>query len=413
MTINSNTRKLHDLGQSLWVDNISREMLANGTLARYIAEWSVTGLTSNPTIFEHAIGHGNFYDEAIARLARRGEPAEELFFSLALEDLTAAADLFRPVFDATNGLDGWVSLEVSPLLADNAARTIEAAARLHAAANRPNLFIKIPGTQAGVQAIEDSIFAGVPVNVTLLFSREQYVAAAEAYLRGIERRLAAGLDPNVSSVASLFVSRWDVALGATLTAGQRKQLDTARARLIYRVDRDAGVDPQIAAVMAMGDSRSGAAADDGVPSALRNRLGIAMAQRTYRAYRDLLASPRWHRLAGAGARPQRLLWASTGTKDPAASDTLYVEALAAPDTVDTIPEKTLQAFADHGKVGAGLRADGGDAETVLAAFRRAGVDEDALAAQLQREGAEAFATSWQALLARIQEKSASLAGTAA
>ncbi len=363
--INTNTKKLHDLGQSLWVDNISREMLVEGTLARYIAESSVTGLTSNPTIFEHAIGHGSSYDEAIARLARRGEPAEDLFFALALEDLTTAADLFRPVFDATDGLDGWVSLEVSPLLSDSAAKTVHAAARLHAAADRPNLFIKIPGTGAGTEAIEASIFGGVPVNVTLLFSREQYLAAAEAYLRGIERRIEADLDPNVRSVASLFVSRWDVAVKKV------------------------------------------------VSPPFRNRLGIAVAMRTYKAYRDLLASPRWRRLAEAGARPQRLLWASTGTKDPAAPDTLYVEALAAPDTIDTIPEKTLQAFADHGRVGAALPADGGDAETVLEDFRRQGVDDEALAARLQREGAESFTASWKALLARIQEKSASLGGTGA
>ncbi len=306
--MNTNLKKLHDLGQSLWVDNISREMLAKGRLGRYIADWSVTGLTSNPTIFEHAIAHGSFYDEAIARLARRGEPAEELFFALALEDLTTAADLFRPVFDATDGLDGWASLEVSPLLSCNAAKTIHAAASLHEAADRPNLFIKIPGTMAGAEAIEASIFGGVPINVTLLFSREQYLAAAEAYLRGIERRMEAGLDPNVRSVASLFVSRWDVA------------------------------------------------ANQQVSPPFHNRLGIAIAKRTYKAYRDLLASALWQRLAQAGARPQRLLWASTGTKDPAASDTLYVEALAAPDTINTIPEKTFQAFADHGKVGATLVA---------------------------------------------------------
>jgi transaldolase len=363
--VNANTKKLHDLGQSLWVDNISREMLIRGTLDRYIADWSVTGLTSNPTIFEHAIAHGSFYDEAIARLARRGEGAEELFFALALEDLTTAADLFRPIFDATDGLDGWVSLEVSPLLSDNAAKTIQAAAWLHAAADRPNLFIKIPGTGAGAEAIEQSIFAGVPVNVTLLFSREQYLAAAEAYMRGIERRIEAGLDPNVRSVASLFVSRWDVAVKQEISPP------------------------------------------------FHNRLGIAIAMRTYKAYRDLLASPRWLKLAEAGARPQRLLWASTGTKDPAAPDTLYVEALAAPDTVNTIPEKTLQAFADHGKVGAALRADGGCAEAVLEEFRREGVDDEALAARLQREGADAFAASWHALLARIHEKSTSLAGTGA
>ncbi len=357
------TKKLHDLGQSLWVDNISREMLVSGTLARYIGDWSVTGLTSNPTIFEHAIGHGNFYDEAIARLARRGGPAEELFFALALEDLTKAADLLRPVFDATDGVDGWVSLEVSPLLSDNAAKTIDAAAWLHEAADRPNLFIKIPGTQAGAKAIEESIFSGVPINVTLLFSREQYLTAAEAYMRGIERRLAAGLDPNVASVASLFVSRWDVAV--------------------------------------RGD----------VAPEFQNRLGIAIAMRTYKAYRDLLASPRWLKLAAAGARPQRLLWASTGTKDPAAADTLYVEALAAPDTIDTIPEKTLHAFADHGNVDTVLPTDGGYADAVLEEFRREGINDEALAARLQREGADAFAASWQALLARIHEKSTSMAGT--
>ena len=286
-----------------------------------------------------------------------------MFFALALEDLTTAADLFRPIFDATEGLDGWVSLEVSPLLADNAAKTIRAAARLHEAAGRSNLFVKIPGTAAGAEAIEESIFNGVPINVTLLFSREQYLAAADAYLRGIERRIEAGLDANVRSVASLFVSRWDVAV---------KQE---------------------------------------VSPPFHNRLGIAIAMRTYKAYRDLLASPRWLKLAQAGARPQRLLWASTGTKDPAAPDTLYVEALAAPDTIDTIPEKTLSAFADHGKVGAALPADGGYAEAVLEEFRREGVDDEALAERLQREGADTFVTSWQALLSRIREKSGSLSGT--
>jgi transaldolase len=363
--MNVQTKKLHDLGQSLWVDNISREMLLNGTLTRYIADWSVTGLTSNPTIFENAIGHGSFYDEAITRLAPSGKSAEELFFLLALEDLTKAADLFRPVFDATDGLDGWVSLEVSPLLADNATKTIQAAIWLHEAADRPNLFIKIPGTPAGAEAIEESIFSGVPVNVTLLFSREQYLSAAEAYMRGIERRIEAGLDPNVRSVASLFISRWDVAVNHE------------------------------------------------VAPPFHNRLGIAIAMRTYKAYRDLLASPRWLKLAEAGALPQRLLWASTGTKDPAAPDTLYVEALAAPDTIDTIPEKTLTAFADHGKVGTALPTDGGHAEAVLEEFRREGVDDEALAARLQREGADSFAASWHALLARIHEKSAKLSGTGA
>lgn len=360
--MNPNTRRLHELGQSLWLDNITREILTNGTLARYIAELSVTGLTSNPTIFEHAIANGHFYDEAIGALARQRESGEDLFFTLAREDLTQAADLLRPVFEATGGVDGWVSLEVSPLLADDTAKTIRAAARQHAAAARPNLFIKIPGTPAGLPAIEESIFAGVPINVTLLFSREHYLAAAEAYLRGIERRIAAGLDPKVGSVASLFVSRWDVAVK-----------------------------------------------EDASPRH-RNRLGIAVAMRTYKAYRDLLASARWRGLAKSGAIPQRLLWASTGTKDPEAVDTLYVEALAAPDTIDTMPEKTLHAYADHGKVGAALPVDGGDAEALLEEFRSEGIDDQALAARLQREGADAFSKSWAALLSRIREKSSALAG---
>ena len=360
--MNANTQKLHDAGQSVWVDNISRDMLRDGVLIRYIADWSVTGLTSNPTTYEHAIGHGNAYDEAIARLAHSGKSAEEIFFSLALHDLKAAADLFRPVFDASKGIDGWVSIEVSPLLADNVAKTIRAAAWLHESADRPNLFVKIPGTLAGIEAIEESIFAGVHVNVTLLFSREHYIAAAEAYLRGMERRLAAGLDLNVSSVASLFISRWDVA------------------------------------------------ARDAVAPAFYNRLGIAIAMRTYKAHYDLLATPRWQRLALAGARPQRMLWASTGTKDPAAPDTLYVEALVAPGTINTIPEKTLKAFADHGKVGAILPIDGGYAEAVLEEIRREGIDDETLATDLQREGAEAFAASWHLLLSRIHEKSVTLGG---
>lgn len=363
--MNAHTRQLHALGQSLWLDHISRELLVTGQLAHYIADFSVTGLTSNPTIFEHAIGHGGAYDEAIRREAHDGQSSEDLFFALAIEDLQLAADLFRPVFDATGGLDGWVSLEVSPLLADNAAKTIRAAAWLRDAADRPNLFIKIPGTAAGAEAIEESIFGGVPVNVTLLFSREHYLAAAEAYLRGIERRLEAGLDPNVHSVASLFVSRWDVAV---------KQE---------------------------------------VSPPFHNRLGIAVAMRTYKAYRDLLDSQRWRELAAAGAPPQRLLWASTGTKDPASPDTLYVAALAAPDTIDTIPEKTLHAFADHGQVGAALPADGGFAEAVLEEFRREGVDDEALAARLQREGADAFAASWRALLSRITQKRSILSERAA
>jgi transaldolase len=355
------TTQLHELGQSLWLDNITRGLLTSGTLAGYISELSVTGLTSNPTIFDKAIKDSDSYDDAIHGKALAGKTGEELFFELALEDLIRAADLFRPVHDATAGVDGWVSLEVSPLLADDTAATIKAAVNLHARAQRPNLFIKIPGTPAGIAAIEESIYAGVPVNVTLLFSREHYIAAANAYMRGIERRIAAGLDPAVASVASLFVSRWDVAI------------------------------------------------KDKVPDALRNRLGIAIAKRTYKAYCDLLASTRWQKLAASGARTQRLLWASTGTKDPDAPDTLYLEALAAPDTVNTIPEKTLIAFADHGNVKGVLPPDGGDAEAVIAEFASEGVDDAVLAATLQREGAQSFAKSWQDLMACIASKSAALA----
>jgi transaldolase len=362
--MNANTQQLHALGQSLWIDNITREMLGDGTLARYISELSITGLTSNPTIFEHAIGAGSFYDDQIASLAAQGKTGEDLFFALAVQDLARAADLFRPIHDASGGVDGWVSLEVSPLIVDDAKKTTEAAAKLHAAGARPNLYIKIPGTVAGVEAIEASIFAGVPINVTLLFSREHYLAVAEAYMRGIERRLAAGLSPVVESVASLFVSRWDVAI------------------------------------------------KDQVAPPYRNRLGIAIAKRTYKAYRDLLASARWKKLAAAGAHPQRMLWASTGTKDPDARDTLYLEALAAPDTVDTIPDKTLQAFADHGKLAGVMALDGGDAEAVIAEFRRQGIDDDALAARLQHEGADAFAKSWAGLLSGIRDKSAQLSAAA-
>ena len=356
------TQSLHELGQSLWLDNITRELLRSGTLARYVRELSVTGLTSNPTIFEHAIGHGDSYDARIHVLADAGLSGEDLFFELALEDLTEAADLFRPTFDATRGVDGYVSLEVSPMLADNAAHTIQAANRLHRQADKPNLFIKIPGTPQGLEAIEQVIFDGVPVNVTLLFSRAQVLAAAEACLRGLERRLEAGLDLKVASVLSLFVSRWDVVV---------KQE---------------------------------------VASPFHNRLGIAIAMRTYKAHCDLLLSKRWQRLVAAGARPQRLLWASTGTKDPAAPDTLYVQALAAPGTINTLPEKTLLAFADHGRVERPLPPDGGYAEAVIEEFRREGVDDDALAARLQLEGVDAFATSWHALLTRIREKCAAPAG---
>src|SRR5262249_38612665 len=348
---------LHEAGQSLWLDNITRPLLTSGTLRRYINEFSITGLTSNPTIFDHAIRHGADYDAEIRQRSKEGKSGEALFFDLALTDLRQAADLFRPVHERTHGLDGWVSLELSPLLAHDTARSIASAQRLHAEAGRPNLFIKIPGTPEGVPAIEEAIFEGVPINVTLLFSREQYLAAAEAYLRGIERRIAAGLDPLVWSVASVFISRWDNAV-------------------LGRVSE-----------------------------ALRDRLGIAIAQRTYQAYRDLLNAPRWLRLLNAGARPQRLLWASTGTKDPEASDVLYVQALAAPFTVSTIPEATLQAFADHGEIGPMLPEDGGDSEDILVQFAEAGIDIDALAAQLQDEGAKSFVKSWNELMAVIASQS--------
>jgi transaldolase len=354
------TETLHDEGQSLWLDNITRDLLQSGTLERYINELSVTGLTSNPTIFDHAIKNSSAYDAAIRTKVKQGKSGEELFFELALEDLTRAADLFRPIWDRTRGVDGWVSLEVSPLLAHDTASTLAAAKALHVRAGRPNLLIKIPGTKEGLPAIEEAIFAGIPINVTLLFSREQYLAAADAFLRGVERRVAAGLDPEVGSVASVFISRWD------------------------------------------------AAVQERVPEALRNRLGIAIAMRTYRAYRTVLDSPRSQRLFNDGARPQRLLWASTGTKDPGAPDTLYIKALAAPFTVNTMPEGTLNAVADHGSLGGILTADGGDCEEVLARFAAAGIDVDALANQLQDEGAKSFVTSWRELMEVIASKSAAL-----
>ena len=355
------TEILHEQGQSLWLDNITRDLLETGTLARYIGELSVTGLTSNPTIFDHAIKNSSAYDAAIRTKVKEGKSGEELFFELALEDLTRAADLFRPVWDRTRGVDGWVSLEVSPLLAHDTPSTLAAAKALHARAGRPNLLIKIPGTKEGLPAIEEAIFAGIPINVTLLFSAAQYLAAADAFMRGIERRVAAGLQPEIESVASVFISRWD------------------------------------------------AAVKDRVPQPLRNQLGIAIAKRTYKAYRALLDSPRWQRVLNAGARPQRLLWASTGTKDPGASDVLYIKSLAAPFTVNTMPEGTLKALADHGAIGEMLPADGGDGEEVLARFAGAGIDVDALASQLQDEGAKSFVSSWHELMGVIVGKSAALA----
>src|SRR5215831_5847635 len=352
--------QLREAGQSLWLDNITRDLLTSGTLKRYIDELSITGLTSNPTIFDHAITKSQAYDAGIRQKIGQVKSDEELFFDLALEDLTQAADLFRPIYDATDGVDGWVSLEVSPLLAYDTASTIAQAKELHARAGRPNLFIKIPGTQEGLPAIEEAIVAGVPVNVTLLFSREHYVVAAEAFLRGIERRIGAGLKPDVGSVASVFISRWDAAVA------------------------------------------------NKVPAALRNQLGLAVAKQTYKAYRALLSSPRWQRIYNAGARPQRLLWASTGTKHPSASDILYVKGLAAPFTVNTMPEKTLKALATHNELGSILPIGGGDCEEVLAEFAKAGVDVDALGAQLQDEGAKSFVKSWNDLMQVISDKSEQL-----
>ncbi|HWT78719.1 MAG TPA: transaldolase [Candidatus Methylomirabilis sp.] len=354
------TKQLHDLGQSLWLDNITRELLTSGTLKRYIDELSVTGLTSNPTIFDHAVTHSSAYDDEIRRLVKLGHSGEALFFELALEDLTQAADIFAPIHERTAGVDGWVSLEVSPLLAYDAKSTVAEAKSLYKKARRPNLFIKIPGTKEGAAAIEEAIFSGVSVNVTLLFSQEHYLNAADAYMRGLERRLAADLSPDIRSVASIFISRWDNAI------------------------------------------------KDKVPASLRNKLGIAIGQQAYKAYRGLLDSDRWQRLENQGARPQRLLFASTSTKDPDASDVLYITALAAPHTVNTMPEKTLLAFGDHGQVSGAMPRDGGDAEQVLADFAKAGVDVAKLAADLQEEGAKSFDASWQDLLNAIETKTKSL-----
>jgi transaldolase len=356
------TKRLHDVGQSLWLDNITRGLLTSGTLHRYVEELSVTGLTSNPAIFDKAITTTSDYDDAIREKTDEGGSPEEIFFELALEDLVEAADVFRPIWERTGGVDGWVSLEVSPLLAYDPSATVEAARDLHARAGRPNLFIKIPGTPEGLPAIEDAVASGVPVNVTLLFSTEHYLAQAEAYLRGIERRIAEGLDPRVGSVASVFVSRWD------------------------------------SAVKGM------------VPPELENRLGIAVCGQVYAAYRELYASDRWLRLANEGAVPQRLLFASTSAKDPSLPDTAYVTALAAPHTIDTMPEATLLAFADHGAVGGSVPADGGDADATLARIEAAGVDVPALGDRLRSDGAEAFDAAWAELLDCIGRKSDALAG---
>lgn len=354
------TQALHNLGQSLWLDNITRDILDNGTLRRYVDELSVTGLTSNPTIFDEAIG-GSAYDDSIQKKTRAGLSGEALFIELALEDLRRAADIFRPIWDRTGGTDGWVSMEVSPLLASNTKGTISSALHIHKLADRPNLYVKIPGTAEGVPAIEEAIFSGVPINVTLLFSRAQYIAVAEAYMRGVERRIAAGLDPRISSVASVFISRWDRAVA------------------------------------------------DKVPPELLNRLGVAIGMRIYRAHCDLLKTKRWRDLEAAGAHKQRMLWASTGVKDPKAAADLYVTAFAAPDTIDTMPEKTLLAFAEKGAIKSVMPEDGGDAEQVLQRYADAGIDVDAVATQLQVDGAKSFVKSWAELMQRIAEKGAALA----
>lgn len=355
------TQKLHDTGQSLWIDDITRDMLDSGTLAKYISELSVTGLTSNPTIFDRAVTKSDKYDDEIRRLLKGGLKGEPLFFELALQDLSRAAGLFLPVHQQTATVDGWVSLEVSPLLAYDTDATIAEAKRLYKKADKPNLFIKIPGTKEGLPAIEEAIFSGVTVNVTLLFSAAQYTAAADAYMKGLERRVEAGLSPDVRSVASVFISRWDKA------------------------------------VM------------DKVPDALRDKLGIAVGKGCYKAYRDVLNSDRWQRLESLGARPQRLLFASTSTKDPKAPDTMYVQAFAAPNTVNTMPDETLLAFGDHGTVEGVLSPDGGDYAAVLAEYEKAGFDVAALAQKLQDDGAKSFVQSWQDLLKAIETKCLALA----
>jgi transaldolase len=353
-------KALNRLGQSLWLDNITRDLLDSGTLKRYIDELSITGLTSNPTIFNHAISHSSRYDAEIRQLIDRGTRGEGLFFNLAIQDLSRAADLFAAVHASTGTVDGFVSLEVSPLLAYDTQATIAQAKALHAQANKPNLFIKIPGTTEGLRAIEEAIYAAVPINVTLLFSAEQYIAAADAYLTGLERRVHDGLSPDVRSIASLFVSRWDVAVAHK------------------------------------------------VPPELRNTLGIAVSKQTYKAYRDVLESDRFQRLANVGARPQRLLFASTGTKDKSASDTLYISGLVASNTVNTMPEETLLAFADHGTIGRLLLRDGRDAAMALLAHAKAGIDVTKLAVQLQSDGAKGFVDSWRGLLGAINSKSQAL-----
>jgi transaldolase len=352
------TEELYETGQSLWLDNITRGMLDSGQLRTYIEEYSITGLTSNPSIYDHAIKTTSDYDVAIREKVTDGKKGEELFFELALEDLRRAADLFRAIHDATGGVDGWVSLEVSPLLAYDPEGTVTAAVDLFTRAGRPNLFIKIPGVKEGLPAVEEAIYRGVPVNVTLLFDADHYLAAAEAYMRGLERRHEEGKPPVVGSVASVFMSRWD------------------------------------------------AAVNDRVGPELHDRLSIAIGRRTYRGYRELRDSDRWQRLLNVGARPQRLLWASTSTKDPTDEPWYYVHGLGAPFTINTMPEVTLRAFAERGEVGEPLSPDGGDADEVLARFADAGIDVKSLAGELQEQAARAFVDSWHELMGVLEARSA-------
>ena len=351
-------QRLHEVGQSLWLDSINRAMLRSGALARYVSELAVTGLTSNPTILGHAMAASTDYDASLRTWLQHGvnEP-QDLVYRLALEDLAAAASLFYPAWDATQGGDGYVSIEVPPDLAYETPRTVALAKWLQDEAGFENLLVKIPGTPQGLAAMEEAVVAEIGINVTLLFSDAQYLQTAEAYVRALERRLEAGLSLAVPSVASVFVSRWDKA-----------------------------ADPLLSPEM-------------------HGRLGLAEAKKVYASYRQLLSSERWHALAQAGARPQRVLWASTSAKDPALADTYYVEALAAPDTIDTMPEKTLLAFAEHGVVGDLLEADYARAEEVVAAVAGQDVDVDALAESLQRQGARAFGADWASLLDAIATKS--------
>jgi transaldolase len=350
------TSKLQELGQSLWLDNISRNMIDTGLLQTYISDFSITGLTSNPSIFTKAVAGGSDYDAQIASERATGATPEEIVLRLMVQDLRRAADLFAPIHKATSGKDGWVSIEVSPYLINDAKGSLEWAQRLHAQMDRANAFVKIPGTQQGAVAIEEAIFQGIAINVTLLFSRDQYVAVAEAYMRGIERRIDGGLDPKVRSVASVFVSRWDAA------AAKQGRAD------------------------------------------LRNRLGLAVAADVWDAYQSILASERWQTLAKAGAMPQTLLWASTGVKDPEADDTLYITALAAPETINTMPDATLRAFADHGAVGKGGTLDREAGAKLRRVATEGGLDLDALAGKLQVDGGDAFVTAWDELLKRVEGK---------